>query len=222
MTGTNDRQMQQITRRGFLSGTGAAALSFAVVKAGAVAGTQANSRIKAGVIGLGGRGRMIAGMVQKHGGYEIIALADYFDQVANAAGEQLGVAQGESLLGPIGLQGGHRRGRRGRLHGDAALLLPGARRGGGRSGPARLHRQAAGLRRPRLPANPVRREEGDREQESVPVRLPDPHGPVLHRGRQAGARRARSARSACSAPSTTTRASATRRRPRPSRAACRS
>ena len=38
-------------------------------------------------------GRMIAGMVQKHGGYEIVAVADYFEQVVNAAGERLGVSK---------------------------------------------------------------------------------------------------------------------------------
>jgi len=99
MTGTSPRQVRSITRRGFLSGTGAAALSFAVVKPSAVAGTQANSRIKAGVIGLGSRGRMIAGMVQKHGGYEITALADYFEKVVDAAGEQLGVPKAKRFSG---------------------------------------------------------------------------------------------------------------------------
>jgi predicted dehydrogenase len=79
-----------MTRRGFLSGAGAA-LSFAVVAPSAVRGTVANSRIKAGVIGIGSRGGMITGMVQKHGGYELVALADYFEQVVDAAGEQFQV-----------------------------------------------------------------------------------------------------------------------------------
>jgi predicted dehydrogenase len=91
MAGMSKTQTPSVTRRGFLSGAGAAALSFAVVRPDAVRGTQANSRIKAGIIGLGSRGRMIAGMVQKHGGYEVAAVADYFERVADAAGEQLGV-----------------------------------------------------------------------------------------------------------------------------------
>ena len=93
MARANGKPLRRITRRRFMSSTGAAALSFGVVRAGAVSGTRANSRIRAGVIGLGGRGRMIAGMLQKHGGYEIAALADYFGHVAEAAGEQLGVAR---------------------------------------------------------------------------------------------------------------------------------
>ncbi len=52
-----------------MSGAGAAALSFTIVKPGSVSGTPANSRIEAGCIGLGNRGKMIAGMLEKHGGY---------------------------------------------------------------------------------------------------------------------------------------------------------
>ena len=99
MTGTSKMQAQSVTRRGLLSGAGAAALSFAVVRPDAVRGTQANSRIKAGIIGLGSRGRMIAGMVQKHGGYEVTAVADYFERVADAAGEQLGVPKARRFSG---------------------------------------------------------------------------------------------------------------------------
>jgi predicted dehydrogenase len=87
-----------MTRRGFLSGAGAA-LSFAVVAPSAVRGTAANSRIKAGVIGIGSRGGMITGMVQKHGGYELVALADYFEQVVDAAGEQFQVPKSAHFSG---------------------------------------------------------------------------------------------------------------------------
>jgi predicted dehydrogenase len=95
--------MRSVTRRGFLSG--AAALSFAIVRPGAVRGAQANSRVKAGVIGLGGRGRMIAGMVAKHGGYEVTAVADYFERVADAAGEQLGVPKARRFSGLAAYKG---------------------------------------------------------------------------------------------------------------------
>ncbi len=98
-------QAQSITRRGFLSGAGTAALSFAVVRPEAVAGTQANSRIKAGIIGLGSRGRMIAGMVHKHGGYQITAAADYFERAVDAAGEQLGVPKAKRFSGLAAYKG---------------------------------------------------------------------------------------------------------------------
>jgi len=49
------------------------------------------SRIKLGVIGTGGRGAWIANLFKEHGGYEIWAVADYFQEVADACGDHLGV-----------------------------------------------------------------------------------------------------------------------------------
>ncbi len=99
MSQTNGFGDQGMTRRSFIAETGAAALSFTVVAPNAVRGTAANSRIKTGLIGLGGRGRMITGMVQKHGGYELVALADYFEQVVDAAGEQFQVPKAARFSG---------------------------------------------------------------------------------------------------------------------------
>ena len=104
MIDTNDGKTRQMTRRSLVSAAGAAALSFTLVRPGAVRGTAANSRIKAGVIGLGGRGRMITGMVQKHGGYELVALADYFDSVVNSVGEQFNVPKDKCFSGLSGLK----------------------------------------------------------------------------------------------------------------------
>jgi len=91
-----------MTRRNFMSGVGAAAFSFTIVKPDSVKGTQANSRIEAGCIGLGNRGKMIAGMLEKHEGYQITAVADYFADVAEAAGEQLKVAKARRFSGLFG------------------------------------------------------------------------------------------------------------------------
>jgi predicted dehydrogenase len=73
-----DKQKRnRITRRRFIAGT--AAISFAIVKPQLVRATQANSKIKLGLIGCGGRGKWIAGLFMQHGGYEIVAAADYFE-----------------------------------------------------------------------------------------------------------------------------------------------
>ena len=48
-------------------------------------------KIKLGVIGNGGRGAWIAKLFQKHGGYELYAVADYFQEVADKCGDELGV-----------------------------------------------------------------------------------------------------------------------------------
>ena len=50
-------------------------------------------KIKVGVIGNGGRGSWIAGLFQKHGGYEMYAVADYFPEVSDKCGDKLGVPQ---------------------------------------------------------------------------------------------------------------------------------
>jgi len=92
------------TRRRFLSHSGATALSFTILPARAVRGTAANSRIEVGCIGLGNRGRMIAGMLHKHGAYRIAAVADYFPKVAAAAGETWGVPPSRQYSGLSGYQ----------------------------------------------------------------------------------------------------------------------
>jgi predicted dehydrogenase len=48
-------------------------------------------KIKLGVVGNGGRGAWIANLFQRHGGYEMWAVADYFQEVADACGNALGV-----------------------------------------------------------------------------------------------------------------------------------
>lgn len=102
MSKVEKTRTKRMTRRSFMSGAGAAALSFTIVKPGSVSGTSANSRIEAGCIGLGNRGKMIAGMLEKHGGYQITAVADYFAHVAEAAGEQFKVPKARRFSGLSG------------------------------------------------------------------------------------------------------------------------
>jgi myo-inositol 2-dehydrogenase/D-chiro-inositol 1-dehydrogenase len=81
------------SRRQFVSGVAAAA-AVSIVKPSLVRGTQANSKVKLGLIGCGGRGVWIAKLFQDHGGYELMATADYFADRANQAGDALGVPSG--------------------------------------------------------------------------------------------------------------------------------
>ena len=91
-----------LSRRQFLGGTVAAAASFTIMKPSNVRGTEANSRLEVGVIGLGGRGKWIAGLIEDHGGYQITSLADYFPAVVNAAGEQFKVSKERRFSGLSG------------------------------------------------------------------------------------------------------------------------
>jgi myo-inositol 2-dehydrogenase/D-chiro-inositol 1-dehydrogenase len=77
------------TRRNFLRGTAVAALIPSALARGAVPART----IKLGVIGCGGRGSWLAGLFKKHGGYTMHAVCDYFPEVANRAGDALGVDQ---------------------------------------------------------------------------------------------------------------------------------
>ena len=61
-------------------------------------------KIKLGLVGQGGRGRWIARLFQKHGGYQITAVADYFPEVAEAAGREFGVEKKYCFSGLKGYQ----------------------------------------------------------------------------------------------------------------------
>jgi len=91
-----------LTRRKFITNTAATAVSFTIIKPSLVRGTKANSRVTVGCIGLGGRGRLIAGMLNKHEGYQIASVADYFQQVAQQIGDHFNI---ESKLRFSGLSG---------------------------------------------------------------------------------------------------------------------
>lgn len=90
------------SRRKFLATTGAAALSFSVVQPGLVRGAEANSKINIGLIGCGGRGAWVMDFFQKHGGFNVVACADYFQDKADAAGKKHRVAENMRFAGLYG------------------------------------------------------------------------------------------------------------------------
>ncbi len=81
---------KNITRRDFL-GTAAGAAAFTIIRPGMVKGAEANSKVKLGLIGCGGRGTWLADIFAKHGGYELWAAADYFEERVNAFGEKFAI-----------------------------------------------------------------------------------------------------------------------------------
>jgi predicted dehydrogenase len=84
---------EKIGRRHFLTGTGAAAVSLSIANSELVKGSQANSKIRLGVVGCGMRGKWIADLFVKHGGYQIVAAADYFQDKVDEFGSQYGVPE---------------------------------------------------------------------------------------------------------------------------------
>jgi myo-inositol 2-dehydrogenase / D-chiro-inositol 1-dehydrogenase len=61
-------------------------------------------RIKLGIVGCGGRGSWIARLFQQHGGYTVHGVADFFPEVAEAAGTALGVAPDHRFSGLSGFK----------------------------------------------------------------------------------------------------------------------
>lgn len=98
--GAGDKE-RLISRRRFMAGTTAAA-AFTIVRPELVFGSEANSKIEVGIIGLGWRGSWIGDLIVKHGGYRIAAVADYFDEVVQAAGDKFGVPRKRRFSGLSG------------------------------------------------------------------------------------------------------------------------
>jgi len=99
IAGTNSGR---INRRRFMAGAGAAALSFTIVRPELVRGAAAISKVNLGLIGCGGRGTWIAELFQQHGGYNVVAVADYFQDRTDSAGEKLGVPAANRFPGLSG------------------------------------------------------------------------------------------------------------------------
>lgn len=84
---------QHFPRRRFLGGALAAGAAAAVsgMAAAAEAPPAPQRKIKLGLIGCGGRGAWLGGLFAQHGGYEIVAVADYFPERAAQAGDKFDV-----------------------------------------------------------------------------------------------------------------------------------
>jgi len=107
--GAGQPSRDSITRRRFVGDVVTAAASASMLGATAVAAAQDNPppkplerTIKLGVLGCGGRGAWLAGLFKKHGGYEVHALADYFQDAVDACGDTLGVDRTRRFTGLSG------------------------------------------------------------------------------------------------------------------------
>lgn len=97
------------SRRQFLGGAMAAGASATLLQgamglAGEASAEPAKSKefsrkIKLGIIGCGGRGSWLGDLFKKHGGYEIHAVADYFADLAEKAGQRFGTDQARCFSG---------------------------------------------------------------------------------------------------------------------------
>lgn len=88
-----------LSRRDFLAAAGTGVALTAGQAAARAAEPTAGPKLKIGLIGCGGRGRWIADLFYKHGGYEIAGVHDYQADRAATAGRQFSVAENRQYSG---------------------------------------------------------------------------------------------------------------------------
>ena len=93
------KDVAPITRRRFLAGTSASVAAFTILSPELLRGAEANAKINIGLIGCGGRGKWIAGLFKKHGGYNLVAVADYFQDQVDGVGSQFDVEPSRRFTG---------------------------------------------------------------------------------------------------------------------------
>ncbi len=78
--------------------------AFSVMQPELARGTEANSKINIGLIGCGGRGRWNLDLFHEHGGYNVVAVQDYFQDRVDQAGEKFKLPAGKRYTGLSGYQ----------------------------------------------------------------------------------------------------------------------
>ena len=93
------KKEKRFTRREFIEGVTATAATISIIKPELVRGSAANSKIKLGLIGCGGRGKWIMDLFKKHGGYELYAGHDYFQDRVDDFANKFDVAKERCFTG---------------------------------------------------------------------------------------------------------------------------
>jgi myo-inositol 2-dehydrogenase / D-chiro-inositol 1-dehydrogenase len=91
-----------ISRRRFLAAAGASAATLAMLPSAMATEAGTKQKINIGLIGCGTRGQWIADLFRKHGGYNFVAVADYFQDKADAGGEAAGIPAERRFTGLSG------------------------------------------------------------------------------------------------------------------------
>ncbi len=99
---SNSGRGGRLSRRRFVAGAGAAAVGVSVLPARLVRGFEANAKVDLGIIGCGGRGNWIGDLFRQHGGYNVVAGADYFQDRVDALGGKFNVDPSRRFTGLSG------------------------------------------------------------------------------------------------------------------------
>ena len=82
-----------------MAGAGTAAVTASLVRAELARGYSANTKVDYGLIGCGGRGAWIADLFKQHGGYNLVAVADFFKDRVDNVGDKFGVQPSQRFTG---------------------------------------------------------------------------------------------------------------------------
>lgn len=102
------RKSNRVNRRNFIKTTAAATAGLVIVKPESIRGAPANSTIRIGLIGCGGRGRFVARFVPMHTKAKIVAVADSFQDRMERVRKELVEKHKQSIDGAhsfVGLDG---------------------------------------------------------------------------------------------------------------------
>jgi predicted dehydrogenase len=94
-------QTRAIGRREFLEAAAATAVGFTIVKPQAVRGSQANSAVRLGILGVGGRGTAVGSGFVTDAGVRVTALADLFPDQLEAGRKHFDELQGKAGGAPL-------------------------------------------------------------------------------------------------------------------------
>ena len=93
---------QTLSRRQFIADTSAAAVGLTILQPALIGAANANSKIDIGLVGCGGRGKWIADLFVKNGNYNLVAIADYFQDRVDEAGARFNVPAAQRFTGLSG------------------------------------------------------------------------------------------------------------------------
>lgn len=99
MNDTPSTTSAALSRRNFIAQAGVGLAAVSTMSRAVAQGSAANSRIRLGLIGAGGRGKWILDLFAAHGGYEIVGVADYFGERVKPLVEKFKLSPAQAFTG---------------------------------------------------------------------------------------------------------------------------
>jgi len=92
-------KMKPFSRRHFIAQAGLGLAAAATLSRTVAQGSAANTRLRLGLVGCGSRGQWILNLFAEHGGYEVVAVADYFEAAVSKTAEKFKLPPARTFTG---------------------------------------------------------------------------------------------------------------------------